>query len=201
MPDFYSAGEYDLAGTIVGILEKDRALTGESIEPGDQLIALPSSGLHTNGYSLVRKIIFDILGLGVNDYIEKLNCTVAEELLKVHRCYGPVLREPIDSGLIKSLAHITGGGITDNLPRSLPSNCNAVIKQGSWPVLPVFDFLEEAGNVDKKEMYHVFNMGIGMIAVVAPGSAENLEKHLRTFDEQSYRIGEVVPGSGGVEYA
>jgi phosphoribosylformylglycinamidine cyclo-ligase len=201
MPDFYPAGEYDLAGTIVGILEKDRALTGESIEPGDQLIALPSSGLHTNGYSLVRKIVFEVLGLSVNDFVAALGCTIAEELLKVHRCYARLLREPIDNGLIKSLAHITGGGITDNLPRSLPSNCTAVINQGSWPVLPVFDFLRETGNIDTAEMYHVFNMGVGMIAVVAPGTVDTLNKHLHTLGERPYGIGQVIRGSGGVEYA
>jgi phosphoribosylformylglycinamidine cyclo-ligase len=200
MPDFYSPGEYDLAGTIIGVLEKDKALLSENVKPGDLLLTIPSSGCHTNGYSLVRKILFDHLGLKIDDYVEELGCTVGEEMLKIHRCYGQQLAQPIEDGLIKSLAHITGGGITDNLPRSIPENCDAAVKRGSWPVLPVFQFLQEKGNVDVDEMHHVFNMGAGIIAVIAPENIAAVEKHLSEQGETTYRIGEIVEGSGEVRY-
>lgn len=200
MPDFYSEGEYDMAGTIVGVVEKDNVLTGDNIVPGDILVGLPSTGCHTNGYSLVRKIFFDVLGLGVDDYVDELGCTVGEEMLKVHKSYAPILRDSIDAGYVKSLAHLTGGGFTDNIPRSLPDGCGARIKLGSWPVLPVFDFLQKSGNVDEMEMLHVFNMGIGMIAVVSPDDLPNMEKNLNQKNEEFYIVGEVVKGEKGVEY-
>ena len=198
MPDFYSPGEYDLAGTIVGVVEEDGVLTGDNVRPGDMLIGLPSSGLHTNGYSLARKVFFEVLGVGVDDEVPELGCTVGDELLKTHISYEPVLRAPIENGWIKALAHITGGGFTDNLPRSLPRGCGARIKLGSWPVLPVFDFIREAGRIEEAEMLRVFNNGIGMIAVAAPGDAEKLVAHLG--EGVCYRIGEVVEGERKVEY-
>ena len=200
MPDFYSEGEYDMAGTIVGVVEKDAVLTGDNIVPGDVLLGLPSTGCHTNGYSLVRKIFFDVLGLGVDDYVDELGCTVGEEMLKVHKSYAPILRDCIDAGYVKSLAHLTGGGFTDNIPRSLPHGCRAEIKLGSWPVLPVFDFLQKAGNVDEMEMLHVFNMGIGMIAVVSQNDLPNMEKILKQKNEDYYIVGQVIKGESGVEY-
>ncbi len=133
--------------------------------------------------------------------MEELGCTVGEEMLKIHRCYGPQFDKLLDEGKIKSLAHITGGGITDNLPRSFPENCNAVVKRGSWPVLPVFQFIQEKGNVDEDEMYHVFNMGAGIIAVISPDEIESVEKHLLEQGESTYRIGEIEAGNGVVRYA
>lgn len=194
MPDFYSPGEYDLAGTIVGIVEEDRVLTGEAVTAGDLLVGLPSSGLHTNGYSLARKIFFDVLGLGVDDYVTDLGRTVGEELLEPHLSYAPRLREPLERDWIKALAHITGGGITDNLPRVLPGGCNAVIKPWSWPVLPVFEMIRRVGNVTEDEMLRVFNNGIGMIAVADPDAIDKLAAH---FGEKGYYlIGEIAEADG-----
>ena len=194
MPDFYSPDEYDLAGTIVGIVEEDRVLTGETVKPGDLLIGLPSSGLHTNGYSLARKVFFDVLGLGIDDYVTDLGRTVGEELLEPHISYAPLLREPIDRGWVKALAHITGGGITDNLPRVLPGGCNAKIKPWSWPVPPVFELIRRAGNVAEEEMLRVFNNGIGMIAVSDPDEIDKLAAH---FGEKGYYlIGEIIEADG-----
>ena len=198
MPDFYTPGEYGLAGTIIGIVEEDGVLTGDDVHPGDALIGLPSSGLHTNGYSLARKVFFEVLGLGVDDKVPELGCTVGDELLKSHISYEPVLREPIESGWIKALAHITGGGFTDNLPRALPQGCGARIKLGSWPVLPVFDFIREAGRIEEAEMLRVFNNGIGMIAIASPENADSLCAHLG--EGGCHRIGEIVEGEGKVEY-
>lgn len=200
MPDFYAPGEYDLAGTIIGILERDRVLDSADVIPGDRLYGLPSSGLQTNGYSLARKVFFEHLGLKVDSHLPELGCTVAEELLKVHRSFGPVLNEAIESGLVKGLAHITGGGITDNLPRSLGKNCRAIIRRNSWPVLPVFQFMQQAGNIDEYEMLRVFNMGIGMIAVVGADKAAAFEHYLKKRDELYYRIGETAAGAPGVDY-
>ncbi len=196
MPDFYSPGEYDLAGTIVGIVEEDRVLTGESVKPGDILIGLPSSGLHTNGYSLARKVFFDVLGLGVDDYVTDLGRTVGEELLEPHISYAPLLREPIDRGWVKALAHITGGGITHNLPRVLPGGCSAKITPWSWPVPPVFELIRKAGNVAEEEMLQVFNNGIGMIAVSDPDDTDNLAAHFG--DSEYFVIGEIIE-TGGAE--
>ncbi len=194
MPDFYSPDEYDLAGTIVGIVEEDRVLTGETVKPGDLLIGLPSSGLHTNGYSLARKVFFDVLGLGVDDYVTDLGRTVGDELLEPHISYAPRLREPIDRGWVKALAHITGGGITDNLPRVLPGGCNAKIKPWSWPVPPVFKLIRRAGNVTEDEMLRVFNNGIGMIAVANSDVIDKLAAH---FGEKGYYlIGEIIEADG-----
>lgn len=200
MPDFYKPGEYDLAGTIVGIVPKKKVLTGERVKPGDLLLGLPSSGLHTNGYSLARKVFFEVLGRKVDDRVDELGCTVGEELLKPHLSYGPILRKPIDRGWISALAHITGGGITDNLPRVLPEDCAAVVRTGTWPVPPVFEVIRSAGKVDRREMLRVFNMGIGMIAVVGPARAPGLEEHLREHGNGCFHIGEVVKGERGVHY-
>jgi len=199
MPDFYRPGEYDLAGTIVGVVERDSVLTGEAVRPGDLLIGLPSTGLHTNGYSLARKVFFEVLGKGVDDHMDELGCSVGEELLRPHRSYGPALRGPIDDGLVAALAHVTGGGITDNLPRVLPNSCRAVIETGSWPVPPVFEVIRRAGRIEDGEMRRVFNMGIGMIAVAGTEQAGELESCLRQAGEDFYRIGEIESVEGGEE--
>lgn len=200
MPDFYQPGEYDLAGTIIGLVEKDKILGPEKVKPGDLLVGLPSSGLHTNGYSLVRKIFFEVLNLGVDDKVEELGCTVAEELLRPHRSYWPLLQEAIEKGWINSMAHITGGGMTDNLPRSIPKDCDAVVKAGTWVVPLVFNFIQDAGRVDQEEMRRVFNMGIGMVLVVNPGEAEKLTAYLHECGEAFSIIGEVAGGKNGVRY-
>src|SRR5690349_21912759 len=171
MPGFYEDGEYDVAGFIVGAVDRSRLVDGRRIAPGDVLIGLPSSGLHTNGYSLARRIVFEELGLRVGDRVEALGATVGEALLAVHRSYLPVVRPFLRESLIKGMAHITGGGITDNLPRVLPSGCEARVRLGSWAVPPLFRWLQEAGKVPVEDMLRTFNMGIGLILVVAAGDA------------------------------
>ncbi len=191
MPGFYSEGEYDIAGFITGIAERERVLTGEKIKPGDLIIGLKSSGLHTNGYSLARKILFDDLGLKVDSYVEELGCTVGEELLKVHKSYYPVLKEAVEQGVINGMAHITGGGFLDNIPRALPEDCDAIIKKDRVPELPIFKFLVENGDVSEKEAYRVFNMGVGMVCMVSP---EDIEKFYSLVKDDVYEIGVVEQG-------
>src|SRR6186713_938176 len=166
MPGFYADGEYDVAGFIVGIVDRPRVIDGRSIAPGDVLVGIPSSGLHTNGYSLARRIAFDHLGLDVTSEVPALGGTVADALLKTHRSYLSLVRPLLASGRIKGMAHITGGGITDNLPRVLPEGTDAIVRLGSWPVLPIFEWLQRSGNVPQDDMLRTFNMGIGLIAVV-----------------------------------
>jgi phosphoribosylformylglycinamidine cyclo-ligase len=167
MPGFYADGEYDVAGFIVGAVERERLIDGRGIAAGDVLIGIPSSGLHTNGYSLARAIVFDKLGLGVHDPVADLGVTVAEALLATHRSYLGLLRPQLPSGRIKGMAHITGGGITDNLPRVLPAGTEAVVRHGSWQVPPLFQWLQRAGGVPQEDMLRTFNMGVGMILVVS----------------------------------
>ena len=172
MPDFYAPGEYDLAGFIVGVVDRSRLIDGSRIRPGDVLLGLSSAGLHTNGYSLARRLFFERLGLGPADRVPELDATVAEILLAPHRSYYGLLEPLLDSGVLRGMAHITGGGITDNLPRVLPAGSGALVRRGSWPVTPVFKFIQRQGAVDDTEMYRTFNMGIGMIAVVAGRTPE-----------------------------
>lgn len=194
LPDLYQPGYYDLAGTIIGVVGEAEAILGESVRVGDVLVGYTSSGLHTNGYTLARHIVFDVLGLDVNDEIPGLGASVADVLLTVHRSYwraiGPVLAE------VGALAHITGGGIAANLARALPEGCGAVVERGSWPVLPVFQMLQEYGGVTTEEMYRVFNMGLGMIAVATPDSADELRQAASRAGLQTYRVGEVIEGRG-----
>jgi phosphoribosylformylglycinamidine cyclo-ligase len=200
MPGFYADGEYDLAGFVVGLVDRCRLLGAERVRVGDALLALPARGLHTNGYSLARKIFFDVMGLGIDDAVAGLDGTVAEVLLAPHRCYLTPLSEPLEQGWIHALAHITGGGLTDNLPRSLPAGSSARIRRGSWPVLPVFDWMARKGNVEPEEMYRVFNMGVGMVVIAGAEDRDRIEAHLETIGEPHYRIGEVVEGDGSVSY-
>jgi phosphoribosylformylglycinamidine cyclo-ligase len=174
MPGFYADGEYDVAGFIVGAVERDRLIDGRAIGPGDVLIGVASSGLHTNGYSLARSIVFEKLGLKVNDRVEELGTTVGDALLTPHRSYLPDVRPLLESMVIKGMAHITGGGITDNLPRVLPRGTAAVIHRGSWDVPPIFQWLERAGAVPREDMLRTFNMGIGLILIVAPAHADGV---------------------------
>jgi phosphoribosylformylglycinamidine cyclo-ligase len=197
MPGLYAAGEYDLAGFIVGAAERNRLLTGKSIRAGDVLIGLASTGLHTNGYSLARKLLFDVAGYGPDTTIPQLGVSLADELLKVHRSYLRPLRALIDAGLLKGAAHITGGGITDNTPRMLPAGLAAVVDPRSWKAPPVFEFLRELGNIPEDDYRRTFNLGIGMVLAVGARSAKRAESLLRTMGEDPVRIGEVVPQKRG----
>jgi phosphoribosylformylglycinamidine cyclo-ligase len=195
MPGFYSGGDYDVAGFIVGVVDRKRVIDGARISPGDVLIGLPSVGLHTNGYSLARKLFFEVAGYETGTYIGKLRCTVGDELLKPHRSYLPALDGMIDSGIIKGLVHVTGGGLLENVPRILPDGVGAEIKPGSWPVLPVFDLLAEIGRVARDEMYRAFNMGIGMVVIVAAEDRDRVCGFLDTRGENHYDIGCIVAGT------
>ena len=198
MPDFYSAGEYYLAGFIVGQVARYRILDGSRIRPGDVVLGLPAAGLHTNGYSLARKIFFDHLGLSVDSYVADLECTVGEELLKPHLNYLPALQMSLDKGLINGLAHITGGGLLENIPRILPQGCSVEISRDGWEIPPVFSFMARAGQVEDMEMYRVFNMGIGMIAIVAEESQAPVQAAARAAGGHMLPIGRVVSGDGKV---
>jgi phosphoribosylformylglycinamidine cyclo-ligase len=201
MPGFYADGEYDVAGFIVGVVERERLIDGRRIAPGDVLVGLPSSGLHTNGYSLARTIVFEKLGLKVEDRVPELGATVAEALLAPHRSYLPVVGPLLDSGLVKGMAHITGGGITDNLPRILPEGAEAAVRLGSWEVPALFQWLQRSGGVPQEDMLRTFNMGIGLILVVAAADADDVLASLRVAGEPSARlIGTIVPGVARVRY-
>jgi phosphoribosylformylglycinamidine cyclo-ligase len=199
MPGLYVEGEYDLAGFIVGAVEKKRMITGASIKAGDLLLGLPSTGLHTNGYSLARKLLFEVAGHRHDTRVQELGVSVAEELLKVHRSYLKPIRGLHDAGLLKGAAHITGGGITDNTPRILPKGLGVRIQADSWPVLPVFELLREIGRIPEHDWRRTFNLGIGMILVVGKRDLAKAKGLLKKLRESFYEIGEVVKGRG-VEY-
>jgi phosphoribosylformylglycinamidine cyclo-ligase len=201
MPDFYPAGEYDLAGFIIGAVERDRILNGTAVRAGDLLLALPSAGLHTNGYSLARKLAFGVAGLKPDTYVAEFKNKVGAELLKPHRSYLPALREVVRRGWVSALAHITGGGITGNLPRVLPRNTQARIELGSWPVLPVFRWLAQLGGIDPAEMLRTFNLGVGMILVVPPKNVRLVEAHLKRRREKFFAIGRIEAGKPSVVYS
>jgi phosphoribosylformylglycinamidine cyclo-ligase len=195
MPGFYGDGEYDLAGFIVGVADRSKLINGRAIAVGDVLVGVPSSGLHTNGYSLARRIAFDQLGLTVDRHVPELGRTLGEALLEPHRPYLPLVRPLLDGGRIKGLAHITGGGITDNLPRVLPHGTAAVVDASSWEVPPIFRWLRHHGRVPADDMMRTFNMGVGLIIVAARDKAEQLIDELAARGGRDSRvIGEVVPG-------
>ena len=204
MPGFYQAGEYDLSGTIVGVVEKSRMLDGKSIRPGDVVIGLESSGLHTNGYSLARRIFFDQMRLKPASKVRELNNTIGDELLKVHVSYGPLVQSLLKKfnsngrrgDAIKGLAHITGGGFVDNLPRVLPKNCDAIVRRGSWEMLPIFELIRARGKVPESELYQVFNMGIGMTLIVPGQKAGEILRFVRGKRQRAWVIGEIVKGRG-----
>lgn len=205
MPGFYQPGEYDVSGTIVGVVEKDRMIDGKSIKPGDAVIGLASSGLHTNGYSLARKIFFEQMKLKPKSRVAELGNTIGDELLKVHVSYGPLVQgllKKFNSKLkgkklvVKGLAHITGGGFVDNIPRVLPKNCDVVIRKGTWEVLPIFQMIQARGGVPEAELYQVFNMGIGMTIIVAEEQVDKVLKFIREQKQRAWVIGEVVKGKG-----
>jgi phosphoribosylformylglycinamidine cyclo-ligase len=199
MPGFYADGEYDVAGFIVGVVPRARLIDGSRIAAGDVLVALPSSGLHTNGYSLARKIVFEIAGLTVTDRWPGDARTVAEVLLAPHRSYLPAIRPLLGKGLIKGMAHITGGGVTENLPRVLPEGLQARVERTAWRVPAVFEWLQQTGAVPEDDMRRAFNMGVGLIVVCAAADAPALLNHVSA--EQPVVIGAIEPGSGGVVYA
>jgi phosphoribosylformylglycinamidine cyclo-ligase len=208
MPGFYQPGEYDVSGTIVGVVEKSRMLNGQkTVKPNDAVIGIASSGLHTNGYSLARKIFFETLGLKPKSYVAELKNKIGDELLKVHVTYGPLVQSLLkrfnsksqtsNSKLpIKAFAHITGGGFVDNIPRVLPKNCDVLIRKGSWDMLPVFRMIESKGGVPDAELYQVFNMGIGMVVIVSAEKADTVLKAIRTAKRAAWHIGVVVKGRG-----
>ncbi len=201
MPGFYADGEYDLAGFIVGGVERSRVIDGRTIVPGDVLIGLPSTGLHTNGYSLARRIVFERLGLEVDSLLPELGVTVADALLATHRSYLSVLRPVIDRRLAKGLAHITGGGITENLPRILPDGVGAEIRRGAWAVPELFRLLQDAGAVAEDEMFRAFNMGIGMIVACAAEDGDAvLALAAAAGEDAATVIGTLTPGERRVQY-
>lgn len=208
MPGFYQPGEYDVSGTIVGVVEKSKMLNGQkTVKRGDLVIGIASSGLHTNGYSLARKIFFEQMKLTPKTYVPELKNTIGAELLKVHVSYGPLVQSllkrfnskpktPNSKLPVKAFAHITGGGFVDNIPRVLPENCGVVIRKGSWDLPPIFKIIAERGGVPDTELYQVFNMGIGMAAIVSKENAEAILKFIRAAKHKAWIIGEVTKGSG-----
>ncbi len=194
MPGFYAEGEYDLAGFIVGVVERKNLLTGKSVQPGDALFGLPSSGLHTNGYSLARKLVFEVARLKPDAYVAEVGNKIGAELLKPHLCYAPALKEIIARGWVSALAHITGGGIPGNLPRVLPAGVRAQIDLAAWPVPPIFKYLAKLGKMDSDALLESFNMGIGMILVVPAAHVTKVEADLKRRREKYFRIGRIEKG-------
>lgn len=197
MPDFYPPGEYDLAGFIVGGVEKSKVLDGRAVRKGDVLLALPSNGLHTNGYSLARKICFEVAGLKPDTYVAEIGNKIGAELLIPHRCYWPMLKSVVRNGWVGAMAHITGGGIPGNLPRVLPRNVCAAIDLGSWPVPKIFQYLARTGKVERDDLLQTFNLGVGMILVVPSNHAARVEAELKRRREKWYRIGHIEPLASG----
>jgi len=194
MPDTYLPGEHDLVGIVTGVVEKDRIITGDTILPGDVVLGLPSSGLHTNGYSLARKLFFEIGGYNVHDTIPEFDKSVGLTLLEPHINYTNHVFAALDKDIkIKGVAHITGGGLVENIPRILPDECGVKIKKGSWPSLPVFDVIQSIGDVDKNEMFRAFNMGVGMVFIVGSADVSSVKDALKDLTEV-YKIGFVVSG-------
>jgi phosphoribosylformylglycinamidine cyclo-ligase len=197
MPGFYPVGEYDLAGFIVGAVERNKILTGKNVKPGDALIALPSAGLHTNGYSLARKLVFEVAKLKPDTYVAEVGNKIGAELLKPHLCYAPALKTILAKGWVTALAHITGGGIPGNLPRVLPSGVQAQIDLDSWPVLPIFKYLAKVGKIETDELLQSFNTGVGMILVVPQPHVQSVEADLKRRREKFHRIGRIEKGDSG----
>ena len=200
MPGFYADGEYDIAGFIVGIVDRERIVDGRAVAPGDTLIGVASAGLHTNGYSLARRVLFDVAGLRSDSVVPELGTTVGEALLAPHRSYLAAVRPLLAAGIVKGMAHITGGGITENLPRALPEGCGAVVDTSTWSVPPVFRFVQERGSIATDEMFRAFNMGIGLVVVCASADAVRVGEWLRHGGETTAVIGHVVAGDRRVRY-
>jgi phosphoribosylformylglycinamidine cyclo-ligase len=201
MPDFYAPGEYDLAGTVVGIVDEAHVIDGRRIRAGDAMLALASSGLHTNGYSLARRVVFDCLHLALDDPFPEADESVADVLLRTHRSYLSALWPLIERGDVHGLAHITGGGMLDNIPRILPAGLAAHVKLSSWEIPGVFQVLQAAGDIPQTEMFRTFNMGVGMIVITAPERADDLVRELGTAGERAWRVGSIERGDGNVVLA
>lgn len=200
MPGFYADGDYDLAGFIVGVVDRKAILDGSRVKKGDVLVGLPSTGLHTNGYSLARKVLLDDPGFGPDDVIPELGCSVGEELLKIHRCYANEVLPLLERKQVHAMAHITGGGLTDNLPRVLPDGLTARIKVGAWEIPPVFRVIAERGQVPEDDLWRTFNMGVGMVLVVPKKRLADVLEHLLDAGCKGFPMGNIVKGDGGVEY-
>lgn len=200
MPGFYAPGEYDLAGFIVGAADRSRVLTGSHVKAGDVLVGLPSTGLHTNGYSFARRLLFEHAGLNVLSYVPELKSQVGAALLKVHRSYLKPIRELHRRGWLHAAAHITGGGFPGNMLRGVPQSLGVEVKLGSWPVPPIFRYLQRIGSVSRDEMYRAFNMGIGMALVIPPARLSAATALLRRLRERHYVIGQIVKGRHEVVY-
>ena len=201
MPGFYSDGEYDLAGFIVGVVEREKIITGKNVQIGDIILGLPSNGLHTNGYSLARKLLFEVAHYSPETYVNEIKNKVGNELMRTHKSYWPVLKKLIDAQCVSALAHVTGGGITENLPRVLPRGTAAAIELGSWPALPIFEHLQQLGNVPQDEMLRTFNMGLGMLLVVPAARFKKAQTVLDRVGEKAYTIGRIVKGERKVTYS
>ncbi|MGA9896734.1 MAG: phosphoribosylformylglycinamidine cyclo-ligase [Terriglobales bacterium] len=200
MPGFYPDGDYDLAGFIVGVVERERIITGKAVQPGDIVLGLASNGLHTNGYSLARKLLFEIAHYTPDSYVNELKGKVGNELMHTHRSYWPIIKKLVNADCVSALAHITGGGITENLPRVLPRGVAAVIEMGTWPVLPIFEHLQRLGNVPPDEMLRTFNMGLGMLLVVPSAKFKKAQNVLDKIGEKAYTVGRIVKGDRKVMY-
>ncbi len=201
MPGFYPPNEYDLAGCIIGWVRRSDIVDGRRIRPGDIILGLPSTGLHTNGFSLARKVLLDQERLSLKARIPGLSGTLGDVLLAPHRCYWPALRPLLARGWLIGVVHITGGGITDNTPRILPRGCQAEIREGSWPVLPIFELIGRRGKVPQEDMYRTFNMGLGLLLIVAPRHLREVAAALEKQREKFYDVGRIVPGRPSVKYA
>jgi len=200
MPGFYPDGEYDLAGFIVGVVERERIITGKTVEVGDVILGLASNGLHTNGYSLARKLFFEVAGYTPETYVNEIKGKVGNELMQTHRSYWPAIKKLVAAESVAAMAHITGGGITENLPRVLPRGTAAVIEIGSWPVLPIFEHLQKLGNVPQQEMLRTFNMGLGLLLVVPSKKFKKAQSVLEKLGEKAYTVGRIVKGDRKVMY-
>jgi phosphoribosylformylglycinamidine cyclo-ligase len=201
MPGFYADGEYDIAGFIVGVVEKAKVIDGRGIVPGDVLIGLPSAGLHTNGYSLARRVLFETAGFTPDTVVPELGMTIGDALLAPHRSYLASVRPLLEHDFVKGMAHITGGGLTDNLPRTLPEGCAAEIDQRAWTIPPIFQLLEQRGGIARAEMFRAFNMGVGLVVVCAARDAERvLDMAARSGESNAVRLGAIVAGERVVSY-
>jgi phosphoribosylformylglycinamidine cyclo-ligase len=200
MPGFYPDGEYDLAGFIVGAVERERIISGKTVEVGDVILGLASNGLHTNGYSLARKLLFEVGKYTLDSYVNELKWKVGNELLRTHKSYWPAIKRLVDGECVSAMAHITGGGITENLPRVLPRGVAAVIEMGSWQVPPIFEHLQQLGNVPQDEMLRTFNMGLGMLLVVPSKKFKKAQPVLERAGEKAFTVGRIVKGDRKVMY-
>ncbi|MDP9162336.1 MAG: phosphoribosylformylglycinamidine cyclo-ligase [Acidobacteriota bacterium] len=200
MPGFYPEGEYDLAGFIVGVVERERIVTGKTVEVGDVILGLASNGLHTNGYSLARKLLFEVAHYTPESYVNELKGKVGNELMKTHKSYWPAIKRLVEGECVSAMAHVTGGGITDNLPRVLPRGVAAVIEIGSWPVLPIFEHLQQLGNVPREEMLRTFNMGLGMLLVIPAKKFKKAQTVIERAGEKAFTVGRIVKGDRKVMY-